>query len=773
MVRALRALGADVGWFLPGPDRRRLRPVAATRCAGSPAAAPGCWSPSTAGSRRSRRSRAARAAGIDVVVTDHHAPRARRARCPTARSSIPAVCGYPCAELCGTAVAYKLAQALGAPRRPRRTSSWSRSRRSPTWCRFAARTGGSCARGWRRCREHGEARPASADGGRAGRSERARRARARVPAGAADQRRRAAAAGRRGPRAAADRRRARAAEIAAELDRVNAERRAVEQRIVWEAEAQVAELGGARAAYVLAGEGWHPGVIGIVASRIVERYHRPAILIALDGDGWLTGSGRSIPGFDLLGALHAVRRAPRALRRPPRGRRPDRSAASGSTSSAGAIERHAEEVLTPELLSRVERVDAVVSGSELGLELAEELELLEPCGIGQPRAAAARARRAVRATCGRWGRGGTLRFSVSSGGGRARGGRVRLRRRVSAVEPGEPVDATLPARAQRLERRGRAAPRARATRGRARRARSRCWASPRTTWRRRSTSSTGRWTPSAEPEPPASAARTRARPPRREPAGGARRRGLGRRRRCWRSAPTCRAGSSGLARADRRLRAGLLPRARPRPASSATAFAQLVALDPPAGADGEGRCCARATGFTHLAWGEAELRFAEQMHELEYGLRASLVALYRGLRHRGRVAGEELEHLLRGDGPHGRPARLAGRLIRVLAELELVSLDRDLPALALAGAAPTALERSPAYRVYAQRYEDGRRFLSSANHPPGAPEPRTRAAGDGTGSNGRGARRELAAVARRPRPPVDRARPPPSAPRRARSSAPS
>ena len=68
---------------------------------------------------------------------------------------------------------------------------------------------------------------------------------------------------------------------------------------------------------------------------------------------------------------------------------------------------------------------------------------------------------------------------------------------------------------------------------------------------------------------------------------------------------------------------------------------------------------------------------------------------------RGRVTGEELEHLLRGDGPHGRPARLAARLIRVLAELELVSLDRDLPALAIAGAAPTALERSPAYRVYA------------------------------------------------------------------------
>jgi hypothetical protein len=103
------------------------------------------------------------------------------------------------------------------------------------------------------------------------------------------------------------------------------------------------------------------------------------------------------------------------------------------------------------------------------------------------------------------------------------------------------------------------------------------------------------------------------------------------------------------------------------------------------------------------------------MHELEYGLRASLVAFYRALRDRERATGEELERLLRGDGPHARPARLAGRLVRVLAELELVSLDRELPALAIAGAAPTALERSPSFRVYAERYEDGKRFLSSAN----------------------------------------------------------
>jgi hypothetical protein len=151
----------------------------------------------------------------------------------------------------------------------------------------------------------------------------------------------------------------------------------------------------------------------------------------------------------------------------------------------------------------------------------------------------------------------------------------------------------------------------------------------------------------------------------------------------------------------------------------ASQFEHLVALDPPA-CQTQDELLRSGVGFTHLAWGEAELRFAQQMHEFEYGLRGSLVAFYRSLRLRRQAAGDELERLLRGDAPPGRPARLAGRLVRVLRDLELVSLDRDLPALALADGAPTALERSPAYRVYAHRHEDGRRFLSSAN-----PRPRT------------------------------------------------
>ncbi len=116
---------------------------------------------------------------------------------------------------------------------------------------------------------------------------------------------------------------ARAAELADELDHANSERRDIETRIRFEAEAAVAARGPA-AAYVLAAQGWHPGVTGIVAARIARRHHRPAIVIALpDHPGELaSGSGRSIPAFDLLGALRAcaTSSATAATVRPPASR---------------------------------------------------------------------------------------------------------------------------------------------------------------------------------------------------------------------------------------------------------------------------------------------------------------------------------------------------------------------------------------------------------------------------------------------------------------------
>ena len=95
--------------------------------------------------------------------------------------------------------------------------------------------------------------------------------------------------------------------LAERLEVLNRDRQAVEQRILREAIAHVDEWPEERRrrrAYVIADEDWHEGVIGIVASRLVERFHRPVILLA-GGDGEWKGSGRSIPAFDLHGGLAA------------------------------------------------------------------------------------------------------------------------------------------------------------------------------------------------------------------------------------------------------------------------------------------------------------------------------------------------------------------------------------------------------------------------------------------------------------------------------------
>ena len=94
--------------------------------------------------------------------------------------------------------------------------------------------------------------------------------------------------------------------IAIELDRLNGERRAIEAAVQAEAEA-LAHAQGNRAVAVVAGRGWHPGVIGIVAGRLKEALGRPAIVIALDGDGAGKGSGRSIGGVDLGAAVLAAK----------------------------------------------------------------------------------------------------------------------------------------------------------------------------------------------------------------------------------------------------------------------------------------------------------------------------------------------------------------------------------------------------------------------------------------------------------------------------------
>ncbi|HEX3832198.1 MAG TPA: single-stranded-DNA-specific exonuclease RecJ [Solirubrobacteraceae bacterium] len=712
MVRALRSLGADVGWFLPSriDDGYGLSGATVERLAARGTAlliTVDCAITAV------EEVAGARAAGMDVVVTDHHTPRADGCLpdCPIVH---PAVGDYPCAHLCGTGVAYKLAQALGAITAEEDLELVALA----TVADLVALQGEN-----RRLVRAGLA--ALAATGKPGL--RALMAVSRADPSALD----ASTLGfRLAPRinAAGRLHRAdaglelllcedpvRARAIAAELDIVNAERRAVEQRIVWEAETQVRELEAERprSAYVLASEDWHPGVVGIVASRIVERYHRPAILIALEGTEG-TGSGRSIPGFDLLGGLHA---AAGHLQRYGGHR-----AAAGLTIEAqgvegfrAAFETHAAAVLTPDLLEPVERVDAVVSGSELGLGLAEELEALEPCGMGNPapRLLVPGARFGDVRPMGEGGR--HARFTVSSGGARARAVAFGCDGRV-AEGPDHPLDATF--RLERNAYNGAVEPRLVLRQAQP------CAPAP-----IELLDAPGDYLGAVLAELAAEVRSASAAGDAAAPAAGRTvidRRGESPLAVLVDALATGVAVLAVCADVPRRLE-GLRARVGgfvlssygelERQPARAAGFGRLVALDPPADAASTALLQAGA-GVTLLAWGPAELRFAEQMHELEYGLRTSLVAFYRALRDRKRATGEELERLLRGDGSHARSARLAGRLIRVLAELELVSLDRELPALAIAGRAPTALERSPSFRVYAQRYEDGKRYLSSANHLP-------------------------------------------------------
>jgi len=104
---------------------------------------------------------------------------------------------------------------------------------------------------------------------------------------------------------------AEAAEIAGRLDALNAERQRVEAAVLEAAVAQVEAAGDTAEGVVFAAAaGWHPGVIGIVAGRLKERFHRPAVVVALDADGGTgKGSGRSVPGVDLGAAVLAARQA--------------------------------------------------------------------------------------------------------------------------------------------------------------------------------------------------------------------------------------------------------------------------------------------------------------------------------------------------------------------------------------------------------------------------------------------------------------------------------
>ena len=383
-VLLLRELGADVTWHLPSrfDEGYGVRAETLARLADD-----GCGLVLTVdcGITAAAEVAEAQARGLEVVVTDHHRPGDTLPPCPVVATR-PS--DYPFPELCGTGVVYKLGQALFGvdseiPRRHLDLVALATiadvvplvdENRSLAIAglRALART---TRPGLQALMRAASVDPATVDAGAVG-----FRLAPRINA-----------AGRLGhPRAAlellltedeSDARR-----LADSLEDLNRERQAVEARIVKEAIEQVeswpAELRD-RPAYALAGADWHEGVIGIVASRLVERYHRPVVLIAGTEGDW-KGSGRSIAAFDLHGALGECsgllerwggHRAAAGLSIRP----------ENVDAFAEAFARHAADVLDQADLQPLTQIDAVVPrGAQLSLELCAELAALAPFGLGNP-----------------------------------------------------------------------------------------------------------------------------------------------------------------------------------------------------------------------------------------------------------------------------------------------------------------------------------------------------------------------------------------------------
>src|SRR6059036_448859 len=383
-VLVLRELGAEVEWHLPsrfdegyGVSGQTLERLAAEGC--------GLVLTVDCGITAVEEVRRARELGLEVIVTDHHRPGEELPDCPIVATR-PS--DYPFQELCGTGVVYKLGQALlGAESEVLRRHldlvalatiadvvplvGENRSL-AIAGLRTLARTQKP---GLRALMKVAHVDPAAVDAGKVG-----FRLAPRINA-----------AGRLGhPRAALEHLLTEdagdARSLADRLEELNRDRQAVEDKIVRAAVAQVEEWPEAkrrRRAYVVWGEDWHEGVIGIVASRLVERYHRPVVLIA-GTDGLWKGSGRSIPSFDLHGALGACstflerfggHRAAAGLSIAPERVEP----------FAEAFAAQAEGLLGPEDLMPATVVDAVLPrGAKLTLELCEELRALAPFGLANP-----------------------------------------------------------------------------------------------------------------------------------------------------------------------------------------------------------------------------------------------------------------------------------------------------------------------------------------------------------------------------------------------------
>jgi single-stranded-DNA-specific exonuclease len=335
----------------------------------------------------------ARTLGIDVIVTDHHLPETELPRALAVLNPNQPDCPYPNKNLCGAGVTLKLAQglleldeSLAPARRQRLLESFLKLAAIATVADVVPLTGENrvivrCGLagldhtpnpGLRALLDVADIKPGS--------SPTARQVGFQI-----------------GPRINAAGRMAsardvvelllnadhgRAAAIAGELDALNRDRQETEAAMVAAILEQIeAEpVTDAQAALVFSGEGWHKGVVGIVASRVVDRFHRPVFVLSEDAaTGTAAGSGRSVPLFHLLDALESM---------------PELFTKFGGHKQAAGLtlplERLAEfrerfrsyaaERLSPEDFRPQYRIDAVVQLTDLDERTAEDLEILAPFG---------------------------------------------------------------------------------------------------------------------------------------------------------------------------------------------------------------------------------------------------------------------------------------------------------------------------------------------------------------------------------------------------------
>lgn len=171
--------------------------------------------------------------------------------------------------------------------------------------------------------------------------------------------------------------------IAAELDTLNAQRQAIETEAVESAVAMVERDGEAPPVIMVRDDSWHQGVVGLIAARLKERFHRPALAFTLTPEGQWTGSARSIPGVDIGQSVHALVEAGRAIKGG------GHAMAAGLTiedaawpAAQAALVSALEGAIASKTATRSLSIDAVLTASAASMSLIDAIESAAPYGIG-------------------------------------------------------------------------------------------------------------------------------------------------------------------------------------------------------------------------------------------------------------------------------------------------------------------------------------------------------------------------------------------------------